>query len=902
MNNLILIITISSVISGILFLLFLLVARSNHLKTTVNETIKDKVILKIAVPLKNEKGPLAAEQLYQSLHGILRGATKSVDHYSLEIVAAYHGIYFIVVCGQRYQKFIENQIYAQYPDAQIVRINDYTDTLRNNPGNIQITELGLSREFFLPIRTFQSFEVDPLASITAAISKLEPGFEVWIQLLARPVDSSWHKVGINHITTIKGKTDSEGKKVEIDPAKQAELGEIEKKNTKVGFQFLIRILVKGPDAYTVKLIMEDTEASFKQFQTAQFNSLGKSEIKISTFTRLFLGKRAGDRLNKIQKYALRFLDEREAGIVNIEEVASIYHLPNTSVQTPNIAWAKSRKLEYPLNIPRDNARIFGLTDYRNIHIPFGLKKEDRRRHMYLLGKTGTGKSTLLKNMIVGDILDGQGLAVIDPHGDLVEEILDLIPEHRIKDLVYLDPSDTEFPIGLNMLDLKEGESIDLLADGIVSVFKKFFDDSWGPRLQYILTNTIQTLLYCQNVSLLAVQRILVDKNYRSFLLKQVKDPFMQKFWSDEFDEIGKNPRMLAEAISPIQNKVGRFLASPMVRNMIGQIKSNIDLQDIMNNGKIFLVNLSQGKIGEENSSLLGGLIVTRLYTNAMQRAFMNKDERRDFYLYVDEFQNFATDTFIKILSEARKYGLNLIVTHQYIDQLSPEIQNSIFGNVGTLMNYVVGPQDAGRLEKEYSPHLTADDLVNLERFRLVLKMTIDGSQSAPFTALALKPSFTEFNLKDQAKAFIRNTYASPREEVESKLNKWASQRYSNTGNLVQVDENGNVINPNQLEKKDQTNLNPNQNNQFNKKPEGQPNTPTQQPKPPVQQTPNPQQQPVVNQPRPNVNPMPQAQIQPQQTQKNNKSNNNKKRFGNKKPINNQNKPQNNQRQIIDQQP
>src|SRR6185369_10940554 len=242
----------------------------------------------------------------------------------------------------------------------------------------------------------------------------------------------------------------------------------------------------------------------------------------------------------------------------------------------------------------------------NIHIPFGIKDEDRRRHMYLLGKTGTGKSTFMKNMILGDIMDGKGLAVLDPHGELVEEVLELIPESRMKDVIYLDPADIENPIGLNMLDIHPDETMDLLADGIVNVFKKFFGDSWGPRLQYILTNAILTLLHCQNVSLLAVQRILTDRNYRKFLLKQVKDPFLLKFWTEEYEQMSQNPRMLAEALAPIQNKVGRFLSSPMVRNMIGQIKSSIDLQDIMNTGKIFLVNLSQGKIGEENSSLLGG--------------------------------------------------------------------------------------------------------------------------------------------------------------------------------------------------------------------------------------------------------------------------------------------------------
>lgn len=781
-------------------IVYVIIQRYLYLRTKVNEVIHEKVVLKILVPIKNDKKALAAEQLFQSLHGILKGDEKSKDHYSFEIQATSQGIFFIVLCPLRYRNFIENQIYAQYPEAQITPIHDYAELKPNR--YYMGSEIVLSKEFFLPIRTFVSFEVDPLASITGAVSSLKGDSEVWIQIVARPVNNAWQEAGKKYIENLKTKSISDTTS-EQNQNRDANISiaDIERKSNKVGFQFAIRIVSSSSDKVVCEQILEDVEASFKQFQTAQQNSLVKKKVKKTGFVIRFrdnliqsiFGKRPADKLNVIQKFHKRFLDERETNILNVEELASIYHLPHESVKTPNIAWAKSRKLEYPLNIPtinpnlppQENPRIFAVTDYRNIHIPFGIKKLDRRRHMYLLGKTGTGKSTLLKNMIIGDILDGNGLAVLDPHGDLVEEILDIIPEHRIKDVVYLDPSDIEYPIGLNMLDIKPDETKDLLADGIVNVFKKFFGDSWGPRLEYLLNYSILTLLHCQNVSLLAVLRILSDKNYRKFLLKQVKDPFILKFWEDEFTQLSNNQRLLAEAIAPIQNKVGRFLGPTMIRNMIGQIKSSIDLQDIMNSGKIFLVNLSQGKIGEENSSLLGAMIVTRLYSNAMQRAKIPENQRKDFYLYVDEFQNFATESFVKILSEARKYGLNLIVTHQYVDQIDQRIQDAIFGNIGTLMNYVVGQKDAQRLEKEYAPHLTSEDLVNLDRFRLALKLTIDGAQSPPFTAIGLKPTYREVKLKDKIKNFCREKYAKPREVVEQKLNKWASQEYDNKGNLIQ---------------------------------------------------------------------------------------------------------------------
>jgi hypothetical protein len=499
------------------------------------------------------------------------------------------------------------------------------------------------------------------------------------------------------------------------------------------------------------------------------------------------GARDYKKMSPQRRYVERMLDERSKDIINIEELASLYHLPNSSVEVSKIAWARTRKLPYPMDLGsrQDGARIFGLTDYRNNHFPYGLKTSDRRRHMYVLGKTGTGKSTLLKNMIMGDIYDGKGVGVIDPHGDLIEDILALTPKHRIDDVALLDPSDVEYPIGMNILKLKEGEERDIVADGIVSIFKKFFGHSWGPRLQYILSNAITTLLQAQNISLLGVLRLLEDENFRTYILKQVDDPIVKKFWENEYAEMTKNNRLISETLSPIQNKVGRFISTKIIRNIVGQVKSTIDLEDVMNDKKIFLVNLSQGKIGEENSALLGGMLITRMYTNAMQRVKIPEEERQDFYLYVDEFQNFATDTFVKILSEARKYGLNLIVAHQYIDQLLPEVRDAIFGNVGTMLNFVVGPKDAAALEKEYKPHLSSDDLVNIEKYHYVNKVTVDGTQTPPFTGISLPPSWDEQGYYDKIVEESRKKYATPRDVVEDKINRWANNRYNKKGNLIQ---------------------------------------------------------------------------------------------------------------------
>jgi hypothetical protein len=760
--------------------------RYTWLRVTINEKIVDPVLLRITIPHDNDKSPQAAEQMFASLYGVLRKAKKSMHHFSLEIVAGNYGIFFLVTVNKRYQQFVENQIYAQYPNAQIKQVQDYAGNLLNSPKEFAGIELGLARDFFLPIRTFNSFEVDPLASITSAVSKLEGQQEVFIQFVVRPVSNEWQKSGKDFVNSRKDKQDSEGKKVALVAGEASELKEVETKSTKLGFQFLIRIIAQAEDALSAERLLEDVEASFKQFETGQFNSLAAKKPEKGLAPVLF-GRRAQDKMGIKHKYIYRLLDEKATDIINIEELASLYHLPNSTVEVSRIAWSRSKKLPYPMNLPgrQEGVRVIGLTDYRNLHFPYGLKDVDRRRHMYILGKTGTGKSTMLKNLIMGDIYAGKGVGVIDPHGDLIDDILNLIPEHRIQDVVLLDPSDTEFPVGLNILKLKEGEERDIVADGIVEIFKKFFD-SWGPRLQYILGNAIITLLYAQNVSLLAITRLLDDRNYRKFILKQVNDPLLVKYWEREYEEMAKNPKLLTESLSSIQNKVGRFVNTSVIRNIVGQVRSTVDLEEIMNDSKIFLVNLSQGKIGEENSALLGGMLITRLYTNAMQRVKIPEKDRRDFYLYVDEFQNFATTTFVKILSEARKYGLNLIVAHQYIDQLLPEVSGAIFGNVGTMLNYVVGPRDASVLEKEYKPQLTAEDLVNLEKHHYVNKITIDGSQSAPFTGIALPPSWAEQGLKAQIIQHSRLKYATAKEIVEDKINRWSNSHYNDKGNLYQM--------------------------------------------------------------------------------------------------------------------
>lgn len=422
---------------------------------------------------------------------------------------------------------------------------------------------------------------------------------------------------------------------------------------------------------------------------------------------------------------------------------------------------------------QDTITYFAKTDYRNKGRTFGIKYPDRRLHMHVLGKTGTGKTTLLKNLIIQDIKNNQGVAIIDPHGQLIEEIIDHIPPHRTGEVVYFNPADQDYPIGFNILDKVEPKTRPLIASHVISIFKNIWQDSWGPRLEYILYNSVASLLDFEGSTLLGIPRLLTDKDYRQRVISSLLDPIVRHFWLNEFEKY--NNSFQKEAIAPIQNKVGQFLSSPPVRNIVGQVKSKIDMGFMMDNRRILLCNLAKGEIGEDKSSLLGSLIVTKIFLSALNRTRQPEEERQDFYLYIDECQNLATPIFASILSEARKYRLNLILSNQYLGQITTDIKKSIFGNVGTLISFRVGSYDALELETEFSPEFNAIDLENINRYQIYLKMAIDGLTSRPFSAITLPPlSEQASNNKENIIKSSREKYGMKKEVIEDKINRWFS--------------------------------------------------------------------------------------------------------------------------------
>jgi len=740
-------------------------------------------LLLIEVPQENEQKPEAAEAMFSALHGIFQ------EHLSFEIVSESKFIRFYVYTPNTLKDFVESQIYAQYPTVEIKEVADYTENIEKG-SHWAFCELELSKPDYFPIKTFPNFEVDPIAAITAPLSKVSEGEKVWIEILIKPERGEWQNKGISYVQAVKsGQTSSFslGKSLvsllqdlwnaasppatpsaskeaapEISAPLEEALKGIETKVTKLGFQTKIRILSISNTAEKAKHRLLQAAASFQQFSTINLNSFKNGPILV-------------DDPQSLKIYKKRMFEK--GYIFNVEELASIFHLPNVAVKTPTIVWARAKKGEPPSNlpikgeIPEENLTVFAKTNFRHMLKEFGIKLPDRRLHMYLIGKTGTGKTTMLQNMVLDDMKEGRGLAVVDPHGDFIEFILNRVPSYRINDVLLFDPSDFENPIGFNLLENVDPDARNIVASGLIGIFKKIWGDvSWGPRLEYILRNAILSLMAYKDSTLLGIMKILVDKNYRSKVVAKLTDPVLRDFWLNEFEKY--DPKFRTEAIAPIQNKVGQFLSSPTVRNIVGQPKSSFNLKEMMDNRKILLISLPMGKIGEDNSALLGAMMITKMQLQAMERASVPEEKRTDFYLYVDEFQNFATEAFATILSEARKYHLNLILANQYVAQMPEPVRDAVFGNIGTLVSFRVGAQDAAFLATEFEPIFNVNDLVNLDKYNIYLKMSIDGVTCPAFSATTLPPSQNITQSKEKIIRLSRERYSKPREFVEQKISEW----------------------------------------------------------------------------------------------------------------------------------
>ena len=756
----------------------------------------DSVLLMLEIPKTNDKQELSAEQMFASLHGILRdseslkGSGGVQEHLSFEVVSTGGQIRFYVWTPKTLQSFVEGQIYAQYPTVQIYTIDhDYVDN-REKHEVIYTAELGLTENTALPIKTFESFEVDPLAGITGTLAKLDSDHseELWIQILTRPIADSWHKDTDNWIKVIKsgknsfrffniditwilqaisalwtppaGGTTSDTK-IELSERAKTQISAAEQKATKLGYEVKIRLAYLGNSEINAKLNMQALVGTFKQFNSTNLNGF----------------KQLGGSFNKEDLDAYKMRQFTNPGfILNISELASVYHLPHTSVETPNIVWATSKTAEPPAKLPLitgiastdENISAFGLTNFRGINHQFGMLRKDRSRHVYIIGQTGAGKSGLLELFALSDIFYNQGYCIIDPHGDFAVNNLRFIPQNRIKDVVYFNPADTQYPVAFNPLELSDPTRKPNVCSEVIGVLKRMFGDSWGPRLEHILRYTLLALLDRPDSTLLDISRILTDKDFRKETLEYCTDVTVLQFWKQEFGQW--NEKQVNESIAPVLNKVGAFTANPIIRNIIGQPRSSFDVRKIMDEGKILVVNLSKGLIGEDNAGILGSFLVTKIQLAAMSRSDIpDVSKRRPFYLYVDEFQNFATDSFSVILSEARKYGLNLTVANQYIAQMTDSVRDAVFGNVGTTISFRVSADDAPILVKQFEPTFDGSDLIQMNNRHFVISMIINGEKAPAFSATTLNiPQASTDNL-DAIITNSRNLFSRARAEVEAEI-------------------------------------------------------------------------------------------------------------------------------------
>ncbi|MDD5055450.1 MAG: type IV secretory system conjugative DNA transfer family protein [Candidatus Peribacteraceae bacterium] len=714
----------------------------------------------VVVPQGTE-GNMKLESKFQELLINMRN-TFTGKRVSLEFFGMGQYTYFFIVVEEKLLETVEGLVYASFPDAEVKETQDYT--LQYDPDRLGFAgaTVTLHHSDIYPVKTYDMFEEDSATRIFSVISKIPSGDQVWVQMIAEPQDDTafYHlirKIRIRitdflHLFSIRDRM-RPGGRASIQPVRHKRAHE---KMEIKPYTVSIRCAYLSPDRASVSRKLAAVTSSFSQFNDKDINEFhgieSKSPARFVTQYRL-------------RKHATSF-------VLSAKEVATLYHFPNADV-VPHIVHVLARKSEPPQDLPKageEDVSPFGVTNYHNNFVPFGIRRTDRRRHLYVVGKSGSGKSKLLELLINEDLKNNEGIAVIDPHGDLIDACLRYVPQHRINDVVILDPSDTEFPIAFNPLEKVEDAYKMQVTIGFLQIFKKLFGSNWSDRLEHVLRYTTLALLDSPNTTVLSILKMLTDKNYRQKIVSRINDSVVKSFWVSEF--AAWSEKFDADAITPLLNKVGQFVATNMIRNMIGQPVTKFNIREIMDKKKILLMKVSKGLLGEENSSLIGAMFITKLYQAAMSRADTPEDQRTDFYLYVDEFQNFATDTFTEILSEARKYRLNLTIAHQYMGQLSDVVRKTVFGNVGSMINFRVGAEDADILAEEYNPIFKERDIINLGIREFYLKMSVNGELREAFSGRTLDAPRPKNDWTQACVEQSRRKYCLPKTDVETMLKQW----------------------------------------------------------------------------------------------------------------------------------
>lgn len=703
----------------------------------------------------------------------------------LEIASEFGGtdISFYIAVPNQYASSLSKYVEGAYPGAIIEKKpEDYT--IFEPEVNVATSYIQLKKSFFLPLNTYNNLNTDPIEAIANSLTNITPEEGAAIQIIIRPADPDLKRKGDLVISQLT----SEGKELEsaisfanggewtasigelIKP-KEKDLNQPKEKKVddatiealrgklkKPFFEINIRLISSAKSLARAEEILQNMESGFSQFHSS-YNSFYSVRAK-------------GGWAKKITyDYIFRNFNNSQKVILNSEELASIYHLPLAHVESPYIKWAGSKEVEPPVTLPSSGEVLLGKTIFREQQKDVYIANvEDRRRHFYIVGQTGVGKSAFLSEMIRQDILNGEGVGIIDPHGELVEDVLKIIPESRAGDVVLFEPFNIDNPCGLNMLEWETPEQKDMAVSEMISIFYKLFPPEMiGPMFEHYMRNAMLAVMADKNNpgTLIEIPRIFTDDHFMEKKLEKVADPLVRNFWLKEWKQTTGATK--SDMLGYVISKIGRFVENEMMRNIVGQSRSGFNLGDIMDNKKIFLANLSKGRTGELNSSLLGLILVSKMQMAAMRRAEIDPEDRKDFYLYLDEFQNFTTDSIATILSEARKYRLNLILAHQYMPQLTENIRNAVIGNVGTIGAFRIGADDAEFLEKQFSPEFNKLDLLNLDNFQLIIKMIINNKLSSPFKIKTIPPAKGDLEMAELIKKLSSGKYGRPKATVEAEI-------------------------------------------------------------------------------------------------------------------------------------
>lgn len=740
----------------------------------------------------------AMEQLLTTLSGIrekkspLTSFLYGQPYLVLEIAnpAGSEEIFFYVAVPKKFRESAEKQIHAYFPSASLEKVSDYT--IFSPGGFTAAAELSLKNKYALPVRTYLAMNVDPLNEISNALSKLKTEKEgAAIQLILQPAGNQWRKLGQSFAhkmqqgkqlkdvyssslvhSAAKGigrelmSTLSASKKddlprekeiIQLTPEEQDVVKAIEGKSSKTGFRVNLRIITSADSQQRAEELLAHLENAFNQFENSATNHfIIKKRVKIKKIS---------------FDYIFRNFDEENTIILNTEEIASIYHFPISTTETPKIKWLKSGFSPPPASMPQEGI-LLGFNEYRGEKADIYLSENDRRRHLYIIGQTGTGKSAFLKAMAKQDVKNGKGICLIDPHGDFAEDVLTAIPKERAEDVVYFDPSDMERPFGLNMLEYDRPEQKTFVINEMINIFDKLYDlrQTGGPMFEQYMRNAMLLVMEdpASGSTLMEIPKVLSDEKFRRMKLEKCANPVVRDFWIKEAEKAG-GEAALANMVPYITSKLTTFIANDMMRPIIAQQKSTLNFRKIMDEGKILIINLSKGKIGEINSYLLGMVIVGKILMAALSRVDSPESERKDFYLYIDEFQNVTTDSISQILSEARKYRLDLIIAHQFIGQLREEISKAVFGNVGSMCAFRVGPEDAEFLEKQFEPIFTINDLVNVDNYNCFVRLLVKNETTKPFNMKTYPPTFGDQELANAFKELSRLKYGRDAKIVNQEI-------------------------------------------------------------------------------------------------------------------------------------